>query len=61
MTQITGTFTTLRRELAPLTWSEIVDVVSQYARERGIRRWDDAARELATAAQDDVTSPPHQA
>lgn len=60
MTQITGTFTTLRRELAPLTWSEIVGVVSQYARERGIR-WDDAARELATAAQDDVTSAPHQA
>lgn len=60
MTQIAGTFTTLRRELAPLTWSEIVGVVSQYAREYGMR-WDDAARELATAAQDDVTSPPHQA
>lgn len=55
-----GTFTTLRRELAPLTWSEIVGVVSDYARERRMR-WDDAARELARAASEDVTRTPHQA
>jgi hypothetical protein len=47
-----GTFTTLRAELSPLGWSEIVDVVSQYAREQGIARWDDAARQLAQAARD---------
>jgi hypothetical protein len=47
-----GTFTTLRRGLAPLGWSEIVDVVSQYAREQGISRWDDAARELAQAIRE---------
>lgn len=55
-----GTFTTLRRELAPLTWSEIVGVVSDYARERRMR-WDDAARELAHAASEDVTRTPDQA
>jgi hypothetical protein len=48
-----GTFTTLRRELAPLDWSQIVDTVSDYARQRGIR-WDDAARELASAARADA-------
>lgn len=41
-----GTFTTLRVALDPMTWSEIVDLVSQYARSQGLR-WDDAARELA--------------
>jgi hypothetical protein len=46
-----GTFTTLRRELAPMKWDEIVDVVSDHARDQGIR-WDDAARQLATAARD---------
>jgi hypothetical protein len=46
-----GTFTTLRRELAPLTWSEIVAIVSDHARDQGMR-WDDAARQLATAARD---------
>lgn len=46
-----GTFTTLRRELAPMNWSQIVDFVSQYARTQGLR-WDDAARELARAARD---------
>lgn len=46
-----GTFTTLRRELAPMTWTEIVDMVSQHARSQGIR-WDDAARELAAAARE---------
>lgn len=45
-----GTFTTLRRELAPLEWSEIVGIVSQYARTQGLR-WDDAARELAAEAK----------
>lgn len=55
-----GTFTTLRRELAPLTWSEIVGVVSDYARERRMR-WDDAARDLAHAASEDVTRTPDQA
>lgn len=45
-----GTFTTLRRELAPLEWSEIVGIVSQYARTQGMR-WDDAARELADEAK----------
>jgi hypothetical protein len=47
----TGPFTTLRRELAPLTWAEIVAVVSQHARDQGIR-WDAAARQLATATRD---------
>ena len=47
----TGTFTTLRRELAPMEWSEIVDLVSQYARAQGLR-WDDAARVLAQDATD---------
>lgn len=60
MTQIRGTFTTLRAELAPLEWSEIVGVVSEYARAQGIR-WDDAARQLANAAADDVTRAPGQA
>jgi hypothetical protein len=46
-----GTFTTLRRELAPMKWDEIVDVVSDHARAQGMR-WDDAARELAAAARD---------
>jgi len=55
-----GTFTLLRRELAPLTWPEIVGVVSDYARERRIR-WDDAARELAHATREDVTGTPDQA
>lgn len=55
-----GTFATLRREYAPLTWSEIVAVVSDYARARRIR-WDDAARELAHAASEDVTRTPDQA
>jgi hypothetical protein len=50
---IAGTFTTLRRELAPLSWSEIVGVVSEYARDRRIR-WDDAARELAHEAVKDA-------
>lgn len=45
-----GTFSTLRTAFAPMTWAEIVEVVSQYAREQGIQRWDDAARELAAAA-----------
>lgn len=45
-----GTFTTLHREFAPMDWAEIVDLVSQYARSRGLR-WDDAARELAADAQ----------
>lgn len=45
----TGTFTTLRRELKPMTWAEIVTLISQHARTQGIR-WDDAARELATAS-----------
>lgn len=55
-----GTFTTLRREYAPLTWGEIVGVVSDYARARRMR-WDDAARELARDARDDVTGTPDQA
>ena len=50
MTRDAGTFTTLRRAFAPMTWAEIVAVVSQYAREQGIR-WDDAARALADAAR----------
>jgi hypothetical protein len=45
-----GTFSTLRRVLDPMTWAEIVDFVSLYARENGIARWDDAARQLAAAA-----------
>lgn len=52
MSTHTGTFTTLHRELAPLTWGEIVQIVSQHARERGIR-WDDAARAIATAATEE--------
>ena len=51
MSRLTGTFTTLRRELSPMTWTEIVDLVSQYARSQGLR-WDDAARALAQDAQD---------
>ena len=51
MTRLVGTFTTLRRELAPMDWAEIVDLVSQYARSRGMR-WDDAARELAADARE---------
>ena len=46
-----GTFTTLRAEFSDLDWSSIVDIVSQYAREQGMR-WDDAARQLAQAARD---------
>lgn len=46
-----GTFTTLRAELSPLDWSQIVDLVSDYARSRSLR-WDDAARELAQASRD---------
>lgn len=48
---IAGTFTTLRRELAPLPWSDIVAMVSDHARAQGLR-WDDAARQLAAAARD---------
>lgn len=55
MTHHTGTFTTLHREFAPLTWSEIVQIISQHAREHGIR-WDDAARAIATAATEEGTS-----
>jgi hypothetical protein len=51
VTRLAGTFTTLRRELDPMTWTEIVDLVSQYARSQGMR-WDDAARELAQDAQE---------
>ena len=47
-----GTFTTLRRALAPMDWSEIVDMVSDHARAQGIR-WDDAARQLADAAREE--------
>lgn len=46
-----GTFTTLRRELAPMEWAEIVELVSDHARSQGMR-WDDAARELAAAARE---------
>lgn len=61
MSRLQGTFTTLRAELAPLDWAEIVETVSQYARTQGLR-WDDAARELAAAAtEDDVTRDPRQA
>lgn len=49
MTRLAGTFTTLRRELAPMDWAEIVELVSNYARSQGLR-WDDAARELAADA-----------
>jgi hypothetical protein len=49
VTRLTGTFTTLHRELAPMDWSEIVELVSTYARAQGLR-WDDAARELAADA-----------
>lgn len=52
MARIVGTFTTLRTELAPMDWGEIVEFVSTYARQRGLR-WDDAARELATAAREE--------
>lgn len=48
MTRIIGTFTTLRRELAPMEWAEIVALVSDHARAQGLR-WDDAARDLANA------------
>lgn len=61
MTDARGPFATLRAEFAPLDWSEIVDTVSHYARAQGLR-WDDAARELASAAADtDVTRDPGQA
>lgn len=61
MTDARGPFATLRAELAPLEWAEIVGIVSEHARMQGIR-WDDAARELATAAADrDVTRAPGQA
>lgn len=56
MTDAKGPFATLRAELAPLTWDEIVSIVSEHARSQGIR-WDDAARELATAAADRHLSP----
>lgn len=46
-----GTFTTLRRGLAPMDWSDIVAMVSDHARAQGMR-WDDAARELAQAVRD---------
>jgi len=49
MARLAGTFTTLRAELPDMDWAQIVDFVSDYARQRGMR-WDDAARELATAA-----------
>lgn len=45
-----GTFTTLRRALAPLDWSEIVAIVSDHARDQGLR-WDDAARQIAAEAR----------
>lgn len=51
MTRLAGTFTTLRRELAPMDWSEIVELVSNYARSQGLR-WDDAARAIAQDAQE---------
>lgn len=60
MTKIQGTFTTLRAALAPLEWSEIVGIVSEHARSQGMR-WDDAARQLADAATEDVTRAPGQA
>lgn len=47
-----GTFSTLRRELAPMGWDEIVEVVSEHARTQGIR-WDDAARQLAAATREE--------
>jgi hypothetical protein len=56
MTKIRGTFSTLRAELAPLEWSEIVAIVSDHARDQGIR-WDDAARQLADAAADRHVTP----
>lgn len=46
-----GPFTTLRRALAPMEWSEIVAMVSDHARDQGLR-WDDAARAIAAAARD---------
>ena len=46
-----GTFTTLRTVLAPMTWAEIVAVISEHARDQGIR-WDDAARNIASAARE---------
>lgn len=52
MARIEGTFTTLRAALAPMAWPEIVDFVSKHARDQGIR-WDDAARQLATAAREE--------
>jgi DNA polymerase III delta subunit len=54
MTDKRGTFATLRAELAPMEWAEIVNLVSDYARTQGVR-WDDAARQLATAARDTDT------
>lgn len=56
MTDAKGPFATLRAELAPLTWVEIVAVVSEHARTQGIR-WDDAARQLAQAAADRHVTP----
>lgn len=56
MTDARGPFATLRAELAPLEWSEIVGIVSDHARAQNIR-WDDAARQLATAAADRDLSP----
>jgi len=50
-----GTFTTLRRELAPMGWDEIVALVSDHARAQNLR-WDDAARQLAVAAREDEAS-----
>lgn len=56
MTDARGPFATLRAELAPLKWEEIVGIVSEHARSQNIR-WDDAARELATAAADRHVTP----
>lgn len=51
-----GPFATLRAELAPLEWHEIVSIVSEHARAQDMR-WDDAARELASAAADRHVTP----
>lgn len=51
----TGPFATLRQELAPMPWSEIVAMVSDHARAQGLR-WDDAARQLAAAARESESS-----
>lgn len=56
MTNARGPFATLRAELAPLEWGEIVGIVSDHARAQGIR-WDDAARQLADAAADRHVTP----